>query len=402
MKPKLIFLTGVYDTLDIFTMELIRAFKLMGYDILQIDTKHLMDGLSDLSEFIQTPVKAAITFNNLGFNLELAAGRNIWEDLKIPCINILMDHPFCYYDALQSAPYNAVVLCIDKKHTDYLQRFFPNIAITGFLAHGGKSLEKKPLPIRERPIDILYAGGLSRAFVQHVMPDFGSFDFDAQKIAELAYKRLIADVSITAEQAIEEELVRNGIRMADVELSVVISKLHYVELLATSYYREQVIRVLVEHGFCVRLYGRGWETCDFVNEPNLVWEGVISAEEVLEQMHNSKIVLNTMTWFKDGTHDRVLNGMLAGAVAVTDESIYMKENFMDYREKGEEAELVLFHLNKMNAFVKRMDELLADPDLMQKLADRGRQKAVTHHTWACRAKELQEDLFPILQMEESV
>lgn len=63
---------------------------------------------------------------------------------------------------------------------------------------------------------------------------------------------------------------------------------------------------------------------------------------------------------------------------------------------------MLFHLNKMNAFVKRMDELLADPDLMQKLADRGRQKAVTHHTWACRAKELQEDLFPILQMEESV
>ena len=56
MKPKLIFLTGVYDTLDIFIMELIRAFERMGYDILQIDTKHLMDGLSKLSAFINTPV----------------------------------------------------------------------------------------------------------------------------------------------------------------------------------------------------------------------------------------------------------------------------------------------------------------------------------------------------------
>ncbi len=396
MKPKLIFLTGVYDTLDIFIMELIRAFERMGYDILQIDTKHLMDGLSKLSAFINTPVKAAITFNNLAFNLELAAGRNIWEDLKIPCINILMDHPFCYYDALQSAPYNGVVLCIDKKHTDYLQRFFPNIAITGFLAHGGKDLEKKPLPIRERQIDILYAGGLSKAFVQNVMPDFDSFDFDAQKIAELAYQRLIADVSLTAEQAIEEELVKHEIQMPDAELSAVISKLHYVELLATSYYREQVIRVLVEHGFCVHLYGRGWETCDFINKPNLIWEGVVSAQEVLEQMHNSKIVLNTMTWFKDGTHDRVLNGMLAGAVAVTDESIYMKENFVDAREKAEDAELVLFHLNKMDELVKRMDQLLANPDLMQELADRGRKKAMSQHTWGCRAKELQQDLFPML------
>ena len=32
---------------------------------------------------------------------------------------------------------------------------------------------------------------------------------------------------------------------------------------------------------------------------------------MIDVMNDSKIVLNTMTWFKDGTHDRVFNGMLA-------------------------------------------------------------------------------------------
>ena len=37
----------------------------------------------------------------------------------------------------------------------------------------------------------------------------------------------------------------------------------------------------------------------------------MSADKIVDLMYDSKIVLNTMTWFKDGTHDRVFNGMLA-------------------------------------------------------------------------------------------
>ena len=59
----------------------------------------------------------------------------------------------------------------------------------------------------------------------------------------------------------------------------------------------------------------------------LIIEEECQPDEGVDLMYDSKIVLNTMTWFKDGTHDRVFNGMLAGAVAVTDSSIYMKENF---------------------------------------------------------------------------
>lgn len=393
MPPKLIFFTGVYDTLDLFTRQFIREFTELGYETLEINTNEMAEGLSRLARFVQTPVKAAITFNNLAFNLELSPGKNTWDELGIPCVNILMDHPFCYPDALKNAPKNAIILCVDKKHMDYITRFYPHIPVTGFLAHGGISLGMESMPIKEREIDVMYAGGLARKFVQKVMPEFNQFPFDARLIADEVRLMLLSDNSITTEQAVEDALKKHGIFLPDAELSEAISKLHYVELLVVSYYREKLISTLLDAGIRVHLYGPGWDICDFVHHPNLVWEGRISAKDVLEKMRRSKIVLNTMTWFKDGTHDRVFNGMLAGAVAVSDESLYMKEEFLSYpKADAQSAQMVMFQLKEMARLAKLLKNLLSDPDTMQKIADNGRRRALKAHTWRCRAKEIEDDL----------
>lgn len=393
MSPKLIFFTGVYDTLDLFSHEWIHVFTNMGYETLEINTNKMEEELPRLAKFIQTPVKAAITFNNLAFNLELVPGKNIWEELGIPCINILMDHPFCYPQAMKNAPANAIVLCVDKKHMDYLTRFYPEIPAVGFLAHGGICLEQEPIPIQEREIDVMYAGGLSRKFVQNVMPDFSQFSFDARKAADIALKRLVTDTSLTAEQATEDVLIQQGVALPDHELAEVISKLHYIELLAVSFYREKLIRTMLNAGIRVHLYGPGWDICDFENHPNLIWKGSIPARDVLGKMRQSKIVLNTMTWFKAGAHDRIFNGMLAGALAVTDESAYMQEKFLSYPQtEAHSAQLVMFRLAEMEHLPVLIKKLLANPDEMQKIADNGRKKAMQAHTWSHRAEELHEDL----------
>ena len=139
-------------------------------------------------------------------------------------------------------------------------------------------------------------------------------------------------------------------------------------MMAVSYYREKTVKTLVDAGFKVTLYGTGWEVCDCIDNENLDYRGRVSADEIVDLMYDSKIVLNTMTWFKDGTHDRVFNGMLAGAVAVTDSSIYMKENFTD------------------------INDLVTDKYKMQKIADEGRKKALQFHSWEKRADELYYDL----------
>ena len=164
-------------------------------------------------------------------------------------------------------------------------------------------------------------------------------------------------------------------------------------MLAVSYYRENLIRTLLNHGFRVHLYGQGWEICDFVNHPNLIWKGMTSPQEVIVKMQHSKFVLNTTTWFKDGAHERIFNGMLAGAVAVTDETIYLREEFQGYDAAGaDNAELIMFSLKEMDRLAEILCDLLKQPDKMQQIADNGRKKAELWHTWECRAKELHEEL----------
>jgi hypothetical protein len=303
-----------------------------------------------------------------------------------------MDHPFCHKAALDAAPANAAVLCPDRNHMRYLQRFYPNIPITGFLPHAGKDTHREPKPVSERTIDVFYAGGLSRKYAAQIMPDFSQYEFDAKQIADTALEDLLSHSSRTTETALEDALLAAGIHMSDGELCDFIEKMHYIDLLATSHFREAVVRTLVQAGIDVYLCGSGWEDCGWLINPHLHNLGRISADAVVEQMGNAKIVLNTMTWFKDGTHDRVFNGMLAGAVAVTDSSIYMREEFCG-NPKQPDAELVMFELEQISGLPQMIRDLLASPAHMQQIADRGRAAALEKHTWQVRAQEMQDNLW---------
>ena len=110
MRDRVILMVGLYDTLDIFTYELKKEFEKIGLEVMIFNSQDMEGSMIKLSEFIKEPVKAVVTFNNLGFNMELIKGQNIWEQLQIPCINILMDHPFIHKKALDNAPANAVVI----------------------------------------------------------------------------------------------------------------------------------------------------------------------------------------------------------------------------------------------------------------------------------------------------
>lgn len=394
---RLIFFVGVYDTLDLFTYELKHEFDALGYESMIFDVRDMAQGLKALSEFASKPVKAVITFNNLGFNMELHAGRNLWEELHIPCINILMDHPFCYRNALDNAPVNSVVLCTDRNHMRYLQRFYPRIPITGYLPHAGKELPGERTPIAGRSIDVLYAGNLSKTFANNIMPDLSKYtSFNAGKVCRRAYEDLVAHPFKTTEQSLEEALLAEGLKLSDDELKNIIADLHFVDLYAVSYYREKTVRSLAEYGLNVRIYGAGWEKCSWIQLPNVDYRGKIPAEEVVEKMRDAKIVLSTMTWFKDGTHDRVFNGMLQGAVAMTDTSGYMKEEFCGVCDgdssRDDSRELVFFELEELEKLPISAEEVLINPGLAQKIADRGYAKAEKSHTWKARALELEYDL----------
>lgn len=99
------------------------------------------------------------------------------------------------------------------------------------------------------------------------------------------------------------------------------------------------------------------------------------APQILPLMNDSKIVLNTMTWFKAGAHDRVFNGMLAKAAVVTDDSTYLRREFTDGKE------LVMISLKELGTLPERVFDLFGHMDLAQHMADMGYCAAREEHTW---------------------
>lgn len=401
-RGRLILFVGVYDTLDIFMYEIQKELERLGYETMLFDSSQMNQSLVTLSEYVKRPVKAALTFNNLGFNMELVPGKNLWDELEIVMINILMDHPFCYKKALDAAPRNGIVLCPDRKHMAYLNRFYPGLMATGFLPHGGKYEPGQPVkPWEERKKNVMYAGNLSRSFVANIMPDLSKLHYsvawDLKQMCDEVVEDVIAHPRKTTEEGMEEWLLSHGIHLEDDELCQVIADLHYIDLLIVSHYRERIVQAVAESGLELDLYGAGWENCSWIHASNVHYHGKVSAYQVVEEMKDSKVILSTMTWFKDGTHDRVFNGMLQGALTVSDCSDYMVEEFQGGASYGEEnQEMILFSLDEMDTLGERIRELLQDEERAREVAMRGREHAIRAHSLQERARELDRDLLSVL------
>lgn len=394
MKKTIIYFVGVYDTLDLFTDKLREAFEEMGYASFVYNAQQEQTSKTILVEMLEECVCAGgnceetfacVTFNNLGYNLDLPDGRNLWEAYHVPYINILMDHPFHYEKPLRNAPETSVILCVDQNHVKYIRKYFKNIRQTDFLPHAGVELGSKHKPLVERNIDVLYAGALPIYTVSKMIPDLTSIrEVDGEEMAQEVLGELVRHPEKTTEDVITEYLQskRNDIPAQRVHEIVV--QMRFIDSYATSFFREQAVRILVESGIRVTAYGVGWDQCDWSDNPYLDYRGKVLAPEILPLMNDSKIVLNTMTWFKAGSHDRVFNGMLAKAAVVTDDSAYMRKEFRD----GEE--LVMFSLPELGTLPERVYSLFGHMDKAQEMAECGYLAAKSNHTWKSRAEYIRD------------
>lgn len=401
MKKTIIYFVGVYDTLDLFTEKLREAFEEMGYASFVYDARLAQQSKDALLELLENGRGSAengaddkkesfacVTFNNLGYNLDLADGSNLWEAYDVPYINILMDHPFHYERPLRKAPKTSVVLCTDRNHVKYVRRYFKNIVQTDFLPHAGVELGKKHKPLAERGIDVFYAGALPIYTVSKMIPDLSSIrEVDGQEMAQEVLGELVRRPERTTEAVIEEYLKSQCQEIPEQRIQEIIVQMRFIDSYATSFFREQAVRMLVENGIRVTAYGTGWDQCEWSDNPCLDYRGKVLAPEILPLMNDSKIVLNTMTWFKAGAHDRIFNGMLAKAVVVTDDSTYLNREFRD----GEE--LVMFPLKELRTLPERVFSLFGHMEEAQQMAERGYHAAKENHTWKSRAEYIQDYIF---------
>lgn len=384
MKKSIVLFQTELNTLNLFSNQMQGYFEKQGYEIFLFDLSDTMKSMGILYAYMQTnEISAMIAFNSKVFGAKTPSGINIWETLGIPCINILVDHPYWYHDILSNMPRNSAVLCIDRNHMNYVSACYPDIPFAGFLPHGGTRAESDRKKMADKKFDVLYVGSLYAP--EKLTSDPHVWGFDAKRLVAECVDYLKVHTDVTVEQILMRKLEIGCEEFANyIPLAV------QIERRISYYFRGKVLESLAKAGVSLQIYGSGYEGCDWIRLPNVHYGGMISPDEVLDKIADSKMLLNSMPWFKDGSHERVFNGMLNGTVVISESNDYLREAvpndlWVAYDLRDE----------RFTKLTERIKELLEQPEILDKMAEEAYRLAIENHTWEHRAKEIDEDLLPL-------
>lgn len=396
MKKYIIMFKGGVETQEYFSMQMADTFSRAGYEVYWFNLVIGEYSAELLKSFYADVIAEGAKVITFTFNFHGIAGEpglydegyeggSFWNETGIPVYNMVVDHPLYYHKYMHLLPKNYLQISIDKNHTVYMNRFFPQVHCE-FIPLGGTEVNKdgcimqdiRYIPMAERPIDVIFTGNY--APIKNFDKYIAGFDENSQCF----YHQLVDEAIARHDELIEDifEEMLNADEPTEDELRAVMPNAMFADLSARFYYRAKVIATLADAGIKVHTFGAGWDKLECKHPENIITAGSVDSQECLDMISQAKISINVMPWFKDGAHDRIFNTMLNGAVCVTDTSKYLLEQFKD----GEDV--LFYELSDIEYMCERVKRLLMNNKAMQAIADAGYEACIGRHTWAERTQEL--------------
>lgn len=394
MRHKIVLMVGGTETLEYFSRQLKEGFESLGYKIFLFDQTMEEESAEALYQFADSYDTILVTFNFDGIHCETSLfdinGILIWNKRKIPCVNIVVDHPFYYPELYKIIPDIFYNICIDRYHVKYMKKFYPDIKCGPFLPLGGTSLYSNGnfLDIDSRPYDIVFTGNYTppEEFDQYIMRNGDEYaDFYNGIIDDL-----IAMPDNTSESIIERHILKEIPETTNSQLRETFPNMIFIDTYIRFYFRGEVVKSLVDNGIKVHCVGEGWDRLCCRHPENLTYTTGIMSHGCLEYISQSKLSLNVMPWFKDGAHDRIFNSMLNGAVCLTDHSKYLDEILTPNKN------VVFYDLKQIEMLPFIVNSILSDKDHMRHIQQEAFEYAVKNHSWHQRAKKLHNELLKFL------
>ncbi len=362
---------GYYQDTKYFTSEISEELRRRGHQTFICDLARGTHDADALDAYLEGGVDAVLTFN--GEAVQEEGLWKLWNQLGALVVNILMDPPF----HMDLRPYmespcmeQYLLLCPDGNHVEYVKQYFPQVKHVEFMPHGGTPVEGKPIPWKEKRLDLLFSGTYTRpeAFLDAMRQTMKPEEFKLYTDMGIG---LLQNSGQSVEQAASEVLLSNSIPLTPGRIDQTIAGMSLLDGWVRMVMRERVVTALVEGGVDIHVLGDGWQNCPCAESPRL---HILSKERIpladtLAWMENARINLNVMPWFKEGSHDRVFNSMLRGSVALTDPSGFFRKYFKD-RES-----IVYYSLDNLEELPGIVRGLLAHPEKAEGIVRSGYEKA---------------------------
>jgi spore maturation protein CgeB len=387
MELKKVYIFGAlrsqYGVVDHFIEELNNAFNRQGVMsriiIANKDKPHEF-----LDAILNDPPDCTLSFNGL---LPDEEGRFLCDLIKIPHVACLTDSPV-HFLPLTKSPLT-IITCVDRHFCEFFHGLSaPHVL---FLPH---AVANQSISFEQnQPLyDIL----MLNSFIDYE---------EIRKAWPTKYSPLVVQLLEDAAEYCLQELDINHIQSFFKTLeshlnagkAIDHTKLDYETLLddLEAYFggRSRVELLQAIEDVPVHVFGSqgehmGWKKYTR-KKSNIHIHPPVPFKEALQLMSQAKIVLNCTPEIKQGTHERILNGLLRSGVLTMD-SPFMREQFKD------EQDILFFKPQKWHEVNRKIQTYLQDDEKRNQLMRKGSEKVLNFHTWDHRVNMLQEKLPPIL------
>lgn len=377
MKICLIVCHNLYSSKLHFTKKLAEAFKRLN-----VEVKVLQWPYGPVPDYITSAIEKEKPDFTASFNqpAPLADKSYFFEKLKIPHLTLLLD-PAIYELNLATSPY-AIVSCVDQFDCQFFQS--AQFERVFFLPHG---IEKDISfdPNEERTYEVVFSGtcydpdNLRGSWMRH-------FPKEICKVIEDAVEIGLSDNKTPFYQAVMQSMLINGIFPKEVDTLRIA---YYVDFYMRGIERVELIRSIKDAS--VHIFGaptwreerpiKTWEGY-FKDQKNVTVHPFVEYPESLEILKKTKICLNSMPMFKNGSHERVFASLACGALPLTSDNLYMRDEFVDNED------LLLFQFDQLELVNNKVNYYLSHEKERRQLVENGRKKVLQVHTWDNRAQKI--------------
>lgn len=405
---RLILLIGSTETLEYFSLQMAEYFLAAGREVFLWDMGKPAESIDEFEKIPDKENSVLITFNFIGLGHEgqfLRGGVSIFDMYDIEKICIMVDSPVYYYRFLSRNIPNLRLICIDKNHRRFVEKYYPFYGEAGFMPLAGNLplqkiwarpgiLKKGDITVfetsmpsfdkwKERNCDILFIGnyvplGSLYPSIKNLSDDYKEFILD---IAGDFFK----NPSLPLEDVLMERLRSEFPDASDDEYLQACYQMIYIDLYVRNVYRGKLVTAIADAGIKIYCTGKDWEKAPCKKPENIIHtQGSVTSIQCLGALMDSKISLNIMPWFKEGAHDRIFSSMLSGCAVFSDSSGYLDEAITDKKDyfkfdlKGPDE--------TAEALAKMSLEKVYNLENLYEIAAKGFNTALSGHLWKTNAE----------------
>nr|MCR5099439.1 glycosyltransferase family 8 protein [Lachnospiraceae bacterium] len=318
--------------LNAFSERFAAALRRRGCGVIFWDNEAL--GSERMQQLMMLTYGAMIGFQSTTFSRRLKSGGLLGDMLSGVKFNFLFDHPIYLTNEFSEPVKHMHILSQDETYSEYVREKFPHMEGVHHFHPAGVEEEKilrfaqndKGSAQNDKTYDVTFVGTYND--FRQEFENIRSLPPNYRRIAGHFLRRQRRHPNERAEEALQIVLDEmNFVLPSEKDFAQALYAMGNVVRCLMYYYREKVVRTLIDGGVDVDVFSRSWEKAPYAGHERLHIHDELPYEESISVMAKSRLTLNVMSWHKGGMTERIANAMLNHSVVVSDRTTYLVREY---------------------------------------------------------------------------